>query len=170
MARKSNYPTAQVERLPTEFVSETVHDLMQLHNLGQPKTDSEVADRITLYFQFCEQKGVRPGIEGLCLSLHVSRTTLFRWSKGDGCSEYRQECIESAKAVVNAFLEASALSGHLSPPIAIFALKNWCGYKDMISVEEMTPSGTTAVPTESMTEIQQRYRKYTATDESETGF
>lgn len=164
MAKQSNFPTAQVERLPTEFVSETVHDLLQLHNLGQPQTDQEVSDRITMYFQFCEQKGFRPGVEGLCLSLHISRTTLFRWSRGDGCSEFRQETIESAKAMINAFLEASALSGHLSPPIAIFALKNWCNYKDTISVEEMTPSGTKTMPTEDLQSIRTRYSKLTDND------
>lgn len=45
--------------------------------MGRPQTDEEVANRINDYFEFCERSSIRPGIESLCMALHISRTTLL---------------------------------------------------------------------------------------------
>ena len=95
--------------------------------------------RIDDYFSFCERSGIRPGIETLCLSLHISRTTLFRWSNGIECSSDRQEIVQSAKSFIGAFIEQCMLGGKISPPSGIFLMKNWLNYKDTISFEESVP-------------------------------
>ena len=47
----------------------TVRKKIKLKN--EPKTDEEVEERINEYFSFCERSSIRPGIESLCLSLHI---------------------------------------------------------------------------------------------------
>lgn len=136
---KNNYPQAGLDELEPVAVQQIVSSLKELHDLGRPKTDEETKQRIDDYFAFCEQSCLRPGIESLCLSLHISRTTLFRWNNGEDCSEYKQELIQSAKSFIGAFLEQAMLGGKISPPSGIFLMKNWLSYKDAISIEENIP-------------------------------
>lgn len=137
--RKNNFPQAELDGIEPGTVRELVHSLKQLHDMGRPRTDVEVKERIDEYFSFCERSGVRPGIESLCLSLHISRTTLFRWSHGQDCSEYRQELIQTAKSFIGSFLEQALLCGKISPPSGIFLAKNWLNYRDTISLEDNLP-------------------------------
>lgn len=136
---KNNYPQGGLDDIAPGEVKQLVTSLKQLHDMGKPKTDNEVAERVDLFFNFCQASSVRPGIESLCLALHISRTTLYRWSNGEDCSEYRQEIIQSAKGFIGAFLEQAMLGGKISPPSGIFLMKNWLSYKDAISVEEALP-------------------------------
>lgn len=139
---KNNYPQAGLDEIEPGTVQQIVTSLKELHDLGRPKTDDEVAKRIDDYFDFCQRSSIRPGIESLCMSLHISRTTLFRWNNGDDCSSYRQELIQSAKSFIGAFLEQAMLGGKISPPSGIFLMKNWLSYKDAISIEEAMPQDT----------------------------
>ncbi len=81
--------------------------------------------RIDMFFDFCERSSLRPGIEVFCQALHISRTTLFRWSHGIDCDKERQEIIETAKGFINAFLEQVTMSGQISVPTGIFFVKKW---------------------------------------------
>lgn len=136
---KSNYPQAGLDDLEPAAVQQIATSLKELHNLGRPQTDAETKQRIDDYFALCERSSIRPGVESLCMALHVSRTTLFRWANGEDCSSYKQELIQSAKMFINAFIEQVVLQGKISPPSGIFIMKNWLGYKDTVSIEEMTP-------------------------------
>lgn len=136
---KNNYPQAGLNDLEPEVVHHFVSSLRELHDMGRPQTDAEVEQRINDYFSFCEQSNIRPGVETLCLALHISRTTLFRWGNGIECSTFRQEVIQSAKSFIGAFIEQCVLGGKISPPSGIFLMKNWLNYKDTISFEENTP-------------------------------
>lgn len=140
---KNNYPQAGLDEIEPAAVQQIVSSLKELHDKGRPKTDEEVEERINEYFSFCERSSIRPGIESLCLSLHISRTTLFKWNRGIDCSLYRQELTQSAKAFISAFIEQAMLGGKISPPSGIFLAKNWLGYKDTISIEESIPEQTT---------------------------
>lgn len=139
---KNNYPQAGLEDIEPATVQKIVTSLKELHDLGKPTTDEETEKRIDEYFALCERSSLRPGIESLCLALHISRTTLFRWNNGEDCSERRQELIQSAKAFIGAFLEQAMLGGKISPPSGIFLMKNWLSYKDAISIEEAVPLDT----------------------------
>lgn len=132
---KNNFPQAGLENLEPEFVAEVVQSLRELNEMGKPKTDEEVKDRIDKYFEFCQRTGNRPGIESLCMALHISRTTLFHWNAGVNCSAYRQEIINNAKGFIASFLEQVVMRGRISPPSGIFLMKNWLNYKDTISFE-----------------------------------
>ena len=136
---KNNYPQAGLDDIEPAAVQQIVSSLKELHELGRPQTDEETKQRIDEYFAFCERSSIRPGIESLCMALHISRTTLFRWNNGEDCSEYKQELIQSAKSFIGAFLEQAMLGGKISPPSGIFLMKNWLSYKDAISIEEAVP-------------------------------
>lgn len=136
---KNNYPQAGLDEIEPVAVQQIVSSLKELHDMGKPETDEETKQRIDEYFSFCERSSIRPGIESLCMALHISRTTLFRWNNGEDCSKYRQELIQSAKSFIGAFLEQAMLGGKISPPSGIFLAKNWLGYKDSISIEETMP-------------------------------
>lgn len=155
---KSNLPSSQVNDLEPDLVAETVKSLLELNHLGKPETDTEVKNRVNQYFQFCQDTGTRPGIETLCLSLHVSRTTLFNWSSGIGCSAERQEIIEKAKAFIAAFLEQIVLRGRISPPSGIFLMKAWLGYRDTISFEDINKKNPVLdKPRESLEQIKEEF-------------
>lgn len=136
---KNNFPQGKLEDLPKETVKDMVTSLKELHSMGKPDTNDDLKDRIDKYFAFCESVGFRPGVESLCLALHISRVTLFNWAKGIGCDEERKEIVESAKAFIAAFLEQTVLAGKISPPSGIFLLKAWLSYSDNISLEFRTP-------------------------------
>lgn len=138
MGRKG-FPETQIDNVQPEQVQEIVSSLRQLHDRGKPESDEEVRQRIDDYFAFCEESSIRPGIESLSLSLHISRQSLYRWSNGEDCSAERAEMIQSAKAFISAYIEQAMLSGKISPPSGIFLMKNWLGYKDTISLDESVP-------------------------------
>lgn len=139
MARANNFPQSGLSDVPAEAVKQTVTDLRQLYDMGQPKTDQEMEERVNLFFDFCQHSSVRPGVESLCLSLHITRQTLCRWTQGIGCSKRRQEAAEAAKSFINAYLEQCSLSGKVNPVTGIFLLKNWAGYRDSYQLESGQP-------------------------------
>ena len=140
---RNSYPQGQIDDMEPSTVQELVTSLKQLHDRGKPETDEEIKQRIDEYFSFCQQSSIRPGIESLCMALHISRTTLFNWNNGTGCSEKCRELIQSAKAFIGAFIEQAMLGGKISPPSGIFLMKNWLSYKDAISIEESIPNKET---------------------------
>lgn len=140
----SNYPTQKIKtelQKSPGFVSDTVHSIMEISKGTKPRTEKELQDRITAYFSFCADNDFKPGIESLALSLGVDRTTFWRWCNAENgvSAEWCNICKVARQGIV-AFIEACANSGHLSPPIAIFSLKNLANWKDTVSFEDITPS------------------------------
>lgn len=136
---RNSYPQGQIDDIEPSIAQEIVASLRELYDRGKPQTDEEVKHRIDEYFSFCQCSSIRPGIESLCLSLHISRTTLFNWNNGINCSTRCQEYIQSAKAFIAAYIEQAVLGGKISSPSGIFLMKNWLNYRDTISLEENMP-------------------------------
>ena len=136
---KNRYPQAALDDVDPEVTQEIVTSLVDLHNMDKPKTDADVRHRIDEYFVLCENSSMRPGIETLCFALHISRTTLFNWCRGVGCSDDRRDAARSVKGFLSAYIEQVMLRGKISPPSGIFLMKNWLGYKDALSLEEAMP-------------------------------
>lgn len=132
---RNNFPNVTINDIPEDFTASTVQSLRELADLGKPATDAELSERIDRFFLWCQQTGSRPGIESLCLALGVTRTTLFKWNNGTGCTPARQQIIQQAKAFIAAFLEQASLQGRLNPATSIFLMKNWMDYKDTVSFE-----------------------------------
>lgn len=155
---KQQFPQQQIDDLEPDFVSTVVGSLRELNDLGKPVTDEELENRIDEYFKFCQRTGNRPGIETLCFALHISRTTLFNWNAGLGCSEHRKELINRAKGFIAAFMEQAMTRGKISPPSGIFLMKNWLNYKDTISFENaVNLDGSAGQQQLSREEIRARY-------------
>ena len=128
-------PNVQIDDIEPSFVKKTVGELRSVYDLPKPETDEEVKERIYQFFLYCEDKGLRPGIELLSLFLGVSRMTIWNWSNGLTCSEARQTMINHAKALIGAYLEQSHLQGKLNPVSAIFLSKIWLGYTEDLTVK-----------------------------------
>lgn len=128
-------PQAGLDNLPKKFVNDTSMTLTELFDLGRVSGDDETEQRIKAYIDICTRDGIRPGIEGLCLSLGITRMTLMRWARGENCSPRKQELITKARQYIASFLEQILLSGRGSVVGAIFASKNWLGYRDSVDVE-----------------------------------
>ena len=148
MKRADNTPQRSLQSIPAEKVQIIVTDLLQLHELGKCEDDAAVEERISQYFQLCRETSIRPGIESLSAALHVDRTTIWRWARGEGCSKRRSEAIASAKAMIASFVEQAMMSGQINPVTGIFLSKNWLGYSDTYVLEQgqqtaqLTPSRT----------------------------
>ena len=141
MARNKHIQ-GSLENIPQTDVQIMVSSLKELYDLGKPKDDAEVEERIDQYFALCQQSGIRPGVESLSMALHISRITLYRWSNGEDCSQRRAEAIQGAKSVISSFVEQAMLTGRINPASGIFLMKCWLGYKDLISIEETIPDAS----------------------------
>lgn len=100
-------PQGQLTEMNPVKVKAIIHSLRELYDMGKPETNSELKERIDMFFQFCEDSSIRPGVQALCTALHMT------------------------------------LSGQVSSPVWIFLLKNWCLYKDTVSIEENIPNTKT---------------------------
>lgn len=153
---KNNFPTNGLNEVSAEFASSTIKSLNDLYNMGRPNSDDEVEQRIDEYFRFCEQSSIRPGVESLGLALSVSRTAIWNWEHGINCSVRRKELIIKAKSFIIAYIEQCMLNNKMYPGSAIFMLKNWGGYKDMIEVE--TADTSSQQPEQIAADIAARHR------------
>lgn len=136
--RNSNFPSNQLNALPPEVCKTTVDNLMQLSNKGKPKTEIELQERINQYFEFCAERGFRPGIETMCLALSCTRQCFWKWCNGEGKSQEWAEICSSAKQFTVAFLEQLSLTGKINPANSIFYLKNWANYADSVTIEPVS--------------------------------
>ena len=148
---KSNYPPAQLaDDDGKPFVGQIVQSLVELANKGKPKDVPELRMRVDSYFQFCADRNIRPGIETLSLCLGVTRMTFWNWCRGDGASDaWRAEC-NRAHQLVLSFVEMATMSGRLSPPVGIFALKNIGQWRDVVELEDVKESKKIALPTSAL--------------------
>ena len=128
-------PAQQLDALEKPEVAEIIHNVMKFQRFDPVKTDDEVEQRMTEYFQICEANTIRPGIETLCLYLGITRVTLFNWCHGIRQSKRRQQLALAAKQTVLSYIESATLSGRLNPASSCFLLKNWGNYKDQLTVE-----------------------------------
>lgn len=138
----SKVPQRALDEMKPEKSRQITSALIELGKLGRVETDEQVRQRISEFFYICSESGIRPGIETLALALGVSRKTVFAWGTGRGCSPYRQELILRAKSLITSYVEQGLLTGATNPVSAIFALKNYAGWKDSISIEANTTFDT----------------------------
>lgn len=153
---KNTFPA---EELSTVETGSIVSDLRTLYGLGHVRGDMAddglFRERVQMYFDFCGERQQRPGIEGMCLCLGITRQTLRNWRLGTGCSQRRQSDVQQAYQLISAALEQMGLSGKISPPSFIWLQKNWCDYSDTIRIEADTTQEKTVISTPE--EIAARY-------------
>ena len=104
------------------------------------KTAEEFEKRVSEYFEWCTENEVLPTIEMLSAACGTTRTTIFRWSKGQYRDREWQRIAIAAIQAVRAATEVAGQEGILSPPIAIFTLKAH-GWSDNKPLDELPGCG-----------------------------
>lgn len=151
--KRSNFPNNQSIEVEPGEMSALVMKMDELRNLPFVREPDEIRERIRYYFQRCIDNDLRPGVEGLALSLGTTRQTLWNWQQEGG---KRGELVTMAKQVLAALLENWGISGKINPAALCFLMKNHYGYSDNISIE-VGKENTAQIPTASREEIAARY-------------
>ena len=147
MARKG-FPTAQVPEVEPEEMTAMIEQTMTLAT-WQPidtKSPEEIDRRCRAYFQYCADHEIRPFIEGLSLSLGVTRQTVWGWAQEQS---KRGEIIRRYKQLIITLLEQWHICGKLNPASAIFLTKNlgW-NYHDSVTIEPVNKAPVASMTTE----------------------
>lgn len=130
--RKRRYRDVEQEALgdvSREMNAETIKNALWCAQLPViDKSDPEqVKNRVLEYMHHCIDTNTKPGMEGMCNSLHVSKAEFNHWVSG----KYRRELqpvAAWAKQILAELLEQYLMSGQVFAPAAIFLLSNGYGY------------------------------------------
>ena len=125
------------QSLRRQYMAETVgkyKDLLGWSIISASDKDDEAFEkRIVEYFEFCEEKELRPTREGFCAACGIGKPIYDAWQRGEmGISERRKQSMARVEGVLLALLTEWSLNGNVNPAIAIFNLKNNYGFKDEI--------------------------------------
>ena len=130
--------------------------LMQLPPINLDDSE-QVKNRAMMYFKKCEEVAMKPGLEALCLSLHVNKETFKTWR--DGTRRKGQEHQNVANTIfqfIKSLREGELLEGTINTINGIFLTTNQdMGYmqKQVITTEQ-APS---ILDTASREELEKRY-------------
>ncbi len=164
MATKHGTNPSLIEVEPSA-VSDALQGLTTM--LNQPKVSptngEEVKKRIADYFKHCEETGLIPTIEGVSLALGVSRSAVWRWSKGEGCSYETMQAVQEAKTFLSALDAQLVLTGKINPVSYIFRSKNFYGMQDAVRIE----ADTNPQRIRPLEEISARYQDLVSVDPKE---
>jgi hypothetical protein len=116
---------------------QVLDDFRRLPPVSKRDPDA-VRERLTYYFQACQNFEIFPSIESMALCLGVSRQSLLKWSN-DSTSQTGQLIIR-AKELVSAALSQGSLSGTIPFVYGIFQQKANFGYSDKTEVQELYTS------------------------------
>jgi hypothetical protein len=139
-----------------EFVSRALHLNLQIRKLGsngKPKTQQDMEDRITQYFELCEQAQLNPTVEGLAMAVDYDRRSLFEISKGTFNLPF-MDIVKKAKDFIANYDAILAASNKMNSAVYCFRSKNFYGMKDNIQIEAISnQSGD--VPNQSGVDLQE---------------
>ena len=134
----SNYPNAQLDKQltgtgKTREILGNMDSIIELNSKGRPENTEELKQRIRDFFQICEKRDIKPGIETLCLALSVNRSTLWRWCREEGADKEFADVCRNAKQTIIAMTEQAGMRG-LNIALYAFTMKNIAGYRDSIDI------------------------------------
>lgn len=113
---------------------------------------SAVKERTQEYFTLCDEKGLRPSNLGYYAALGLSKQDVSDILRGANKSKVTPQCIDlikKTKLALSAYREQLAITGKVSPPIAIFWAKNFDNMEDTarLDVSRSDPFSQTAAMT-----------------------
>lgn len=97
-------------------------------DIADPK---QVADRINMYFDFCETNDRKPSMLGIANWLGISRDTLNSWKRGEYRAATHSDLVEKAIMVLEELWTDYMQNGLVNPVSGIFLGKVMFGYKDV---------------------------------------
>lgn len=124
------------------------HDMevMQLGKLKNRNDNTELLERIKLYYSICLKNSIMPTVAGLALALGIDRATLWDWINNRQGSIKNPEVIDTLKSVyaqINAQYEELLTQGKMIPVSAFFLMQNNHGYKQQTDHVISAPSDNT---------------------------
>lgn len=125
---------AEIEASKRALITRTLNGY---RHRQKPKSAAEFDRRVSEYFQFCQEADCIPSIEVLCAAIGITRTTLFRWCKGENCTREWQEIALRARQAVYASIESAGIEGDMPMPLTIFQLKSF-GWTEGKPLEDIT--------------------------------
>lgn len=131
----SNWPNAVPPNASPEEIGELVATLDELRKLPPvSKSDPEgVRERLNYYFNYCGDYGVKPSVEGMCLTLGVSRQGIWKWENDE--KSKAGEYVRRAKDLINTLLTTWGMNGKVNAVYAIWLQKNNFSYSDTKTLE-----------------------------------
>ena len=137
-------------------ISEIVGNVVKWFGRSAIKTDEEFLRRTEDFFQVCQDNDELPTIEKLCVSLGITRETLWNWGKGT-MGAYRQQIVAQIKETMAA-IDAELVSRNKIPQVVyIFRSKNFYNMRDE---QQYTFTPTNVLGDEAQKdEIAQKYRE-----------
>ena len=141
----NNFGNNVKELVKTEMQREIAKKLLSetLVAYKQPKvkSDEELTQRISDYFDMCAETGQIPTVEEMALSTGYSASTVWDWENGrnKGFSEETSEVIKKAKSFMQTFDAKLVTTGALNFLTYCFRAKNYYGMVEKSEVV-LTPS------------------------------
>lgn len=123
-----------------EFVNRALTLNLKIRELGlrgKPKTQDEMTDRITEYFELCQQAQLNPTVEGLALAVDYDRRSLFDIQTGKGKLAF-SDIVKKAKDFIANYDAILAASNKMNSAVYCFRSKNFYGMKDNIQIEAIS--------------------------------
>lgn len=146
-----------------EIISNTIKINLIFRELGKtrPTNTTELINRIDQFFYKCNEYSTFPTVEKMCLSLGISRQTVWDWVSGrTQCTMIRQmpgdptaaDILTSAKDFISSN-DADLVSAGKIPVVSyIFRSKQFYGFTDRQEVV-VTPQDNNIRPSLTMEEI-----------------
>lgn len=132
--RRKNPPQIiDTSKIPSEALKGIVAECSYFFDRPICKTDDEVRERLTDFFQYYAENGGLPTVEKMALALGADKVTVFDWQNGTKGS-VRSNLIKNAKSILAAIDADLVLKGMINPVAYIFRAKNYYGMKDQQDV------------------------------------
>ncbi len=95
-------------------------------SLFNPK---EVAERATIYFDYCIEDDMKPTFAGFCLAMGRGRETILDFINGEGdCPDETRDILAKCRQIITAQTEQFMVDSKINPVAGIFLMRNNMGY------------------------------------------
>ena len=125
------------EQETAEAIQSAIHNALDLFTIGsEPVTSNQdLAHRITIYFEKCEETQQLPTIEKLFLAVGYTTKTIEGWYAGKignnvWVNEITFEMLERAKQLISAIDSELVQIGRIKESTYLFRSKNYYGMQD----------------------------------------
>lgn len=133
--KNSNYPTTAQPNATSAEIGELVGMMDGLRKLPPVKKREPegVEERLSYYFKYCADNGIKPSVESMSLSLGISRQSIWEWEQDTGSKA--GQLVARAKELINSLLTTWTINGKINAVYTIWLQKNNSGYSDTKTLE-----------------------------------
>ena len=128
-----------------DVIAKTINNVLAIsHAFADPvQSDEELCERLEFFFRNCSETRQLATVEKMCLSLGMTKESVFDIIEGKnkGFSRETSQILKKAKDFIAAIDAELALEGRIAPVVYIFRGKNYHGMRDQQEVV-LTPNNT----------------------------